>query len=477
MANVEEEEEGERPKRVNFRKELLRYQSFRNQELQGSEEDVYDNKGSSIWRNFVSQCSATFLAIFAVIPSRNLQTSIHAANELGKISLPAFWSIQDCLLLAYGLRYSAMAAIPPQSALRLFQTVTIITIHSAQILGNLLSSGLISASDFHCEDEWELEGGHRYHLHHGNGSRHSPAHHLSDKVFRKEKWTYTLPFIPIQTRRSSDPSPPVNFYQLLTLVYLCMSVVAMGAVLIFFETPDVTLQRRIPGWREKLRDVRKCLTDLRWLLVWFAAIYIGFAQGIIICDISKEYGSEVFGCFIVGYMMVSFGTGNLLAILLLERLRFCSTHPLFLATGFLMNIGVLILTSLWKPMEGQPSHLLLYTALWGIVDGTQQSQVQAVVGRYAREERETAMTTFRVSQGVGLVLSFVLSLVTRSLMSSLYVALPLHVVGFLGLILTTNEVTSRERTSQQLEASPPHSPSNSSDSKVNGGYCDISGEV
>lgn len=101
----------------------------------------------------------------------------------------------------------------------------------------------------------------------------------------------------------------------------------------------------------------------------------------------------------------------------------------------------------------------------------------AVVGRYAGEERETAMTTFRVSQGLGLVMSFVLSLVTHSLMSSLYVALPLHVVGFLGLILTTNEVTSRDRTSQQREASPQQSPSHSSDSREHGGYCDISGEV
>ena len=52
-----------------------------------------------------------------------------------------------------------------------------------------------------------------------------------------------------------------------------------------------------------------------------------------------------------------------------------------------------------------------------------------MVGRYAREERDTAMTTFRVMQGVGLVLSFVISLLTRNLMTSLYVALPLHVLG------------------------------------------------
>ncbi|XP_070201028.1 protein unc-93 homolog A-like [Littorina saxatilis] len=348
-------EEEDKPKRVNFRQELLRYQSFRNQqEVYTSDEELPEhNKTHSIWRNFVSQCSASFLAVFAVIPSRNLQTSIHSANDLGKISLccmygsyiigcfltgfilnrfkakclllsslffhilysvanvipsaftllpasvlvglcqPAFWRVQDCLLLGYGLRYSTMAAMPPQQALRLFQTVTIITVHSAQILGNLLSSGLISASDFHCEEEWEGGPGHHYHHHH-NGHHNGSTSHLTHqhgakgKSHRDEKWTYTLPFIPIQTRRSADGSPPVNFYQLLTLIYLCMSVIAMGAVLIFFESPDVTLQRKAPGWREKLKHVQTCLTDPRWLLIWFAATYIGFAQGIIISDISKQ---------------------------------------------------------------------------------------------------------------------------------------------------------------------------------------------
>lgn len=341
---VDPTEEASRPKRVNFRHELLRYQSLRGHDLYGSEEEL-ENKGQNIWRNFISQCSATFLAVFAVIPSRNLQTSIHMAHDLGKVSLccmyasyivgcffstlilqrfrakcmllsslffhilysvsnvipsaftllpasclvglcqPAFWSIQDCLLLGYGLKYSAMASLPPQSALRLFQTVTIITIHSAQILGNLLSSGLISASDFHCEEE--LDSAHHRHYMQGHNGTAAHRQHHGGKVLHNEKWTYTLPFIPIQTRRLTETSPSVNFYQLLTLIYLCMSVIAMGSVLIFFESPDVALQRRTLGWREKLRGVRKCLTDPRWLLLWFAACYIGFAQGMIICDISK----------------------------------------------------------------------------------------------------------------------------------------------------------------------------------------------
>ncbi|KAL8560922.1 hypothetical protein ACOMHN_035862 [Nucella lapillus] len=77
----------------------------------------------------------------------------------------------------------------------------------------------------------------------------------------------------------------------------------------------------------------------------------------------------------------------------LECVRRCLTRPARpnavavyvkndgLLYRFLVNIGVLILTSLWRPLAGQPSQLLLYTATWGIVDGTLQSQVQ---GMYVR---------------------------------------------------------------------------------------------
>ncbi|RUS92193.1 hypothetical protein EGW08_000046 [Elysia chlorotica] len=501
---------------------MLRYQSLRNHAhhaecpLDGEDGDKEDN----IWRNFVSQCAATFLAVFAVIPSRNLQSSIHFSGQLGKISLvcmysayvlgclltptilrliraksllltslffhivysvsnvipsgytllpasclvgvcqPAFWAVQDGLLLHYGLRYSAASRMAPHKALRLFQMATIITIHSAQILGNLLSSGLISASAFRCSDGWgvkslsssrsfgpalvnqssALESGSREALDKQSPRQTSPT----------DKWTYTLPFIPIQTRRFSDPSPPVNFYQLLTLIYLCLSVVAMGSVLIFFESPDTALANQRRGgsasWRERLKEVRQAVTNPRWLLGWFSAAYVGFAQGIIMCDITKLYGTDVLGCFIVGYMMVSFGTGNLIAVLAVEKLRPASTHPLSLSAGFLINVGVLVLTSLWKPEVQQASALLLYTAFWGVADGALQAQSQAMATRYASDEKDTAMTIFRVCQGLGLIASFLISIFTENLMTSLYVAFFLHVAGFLGLMLISHDLASRDRT-------------------------------
>ncbi|BFZ13153.1 hypothetical protein BsWGS_16192 [Bradybaena similaris] len=147
-------------------------------------------------------------------------------------------------------------------------------------------------------------------------------------------------------------------------------------------------------------------------------------------------------------MMVSFGTGNLIAILAMDKLKPCSAHPVFLSLGFVLNVTVLVLTLLWKPDSSQSSELLLYTAFWGLADGTLQAQSQAVVTRYAREEKDTAMTIFRICQGLGLIASFLTSIFAHKLMTSLYTALVLHVIGFLGLILVATEVANREKSSR-----------------------------
>ena len=245
-----------------------------------------------------------------VIPSG--YTLLPASCLVG-VCQPAFWAVQDGLLLHYGLRYSAASRMAPHKALRLFQMATIITIHSAQILGNLLSSGLISASAFRCSDGWgvpssSVSSSSAYGpalsnqssaLQTGNqGVLDRQSLRQQDQSSQTDKWTYTLPFIPIQTRRFSDPSPPVNFYQLLTLIYLCLSVVAMGSVLIFFESPDTALANQRRGgpasWRERVQEVRKAVTNPRWLLGWFSAAYVGFAQGIIMCDITKVMATVLY---------------------------------------------------------------------------------------------------------------------------------------------------------------------------------------
>ncbi|GFS27129.1 hypothetical protein ElyMa_001741300 [Elysia marginata] len=66
--------------------------------------------------------------------------------------------------------------------------------------------------------------------------------------------------------------------------------------------------------------------------------------------------------------------------------------------------------------------------------------------RYATDEKDTAMTIFRVCQGLGLIGSFLSSIFTGELMTSLYVAFSLHVAGFLGLMLISHDLASRDRT-------------------------------
>ena len=161
-------------------------------------------------------------------------------------------------------------------SLRLFQTIIVITIHSAQILGNLLSSGLLSVSNVKCADIWSTRMLSNY------------SHELEKgEHFRSEKWTYTLPLIPVLSRKLSEPPGPINYYQFLTVLYLCLGVVAVGSVLIFFESPDIFVKKKVSSWKERLGEIGAILTKPKCVLAGFGALFTGFSTGLIVADILK----------------------------------------------------------------------------------------------------------------------------------------------------------------------------------------------
>ncbi|XP_071116556.1 protein unc-93 homolog A-like [Haliotis cracherodii] len=495
----------EPPLKLNFSKELALHRKLKMNALvgDGSYSGIvpYENKRRGTWKNFVILCLSTFLSFVAVFPSRNLQTSIHSSYRMGTISLcalygfyiigcltsniciqhfrakclllvalifhvlysvsnvipsmytlipascllglcqPLFWSIQEITLLGYALNYSAFSNINLDSSLRLFQTLIVITVHSAQILGNLLSSGLLSLSDVDCADIWS------------NGYTNGTELQEVGAFAKSERWTYTLPLIPVLTRKLSDHPGPINYYQFLTVLYLCLGVVAMGGVLIFFESPDILLKRRSGTWKEKIIEVKDTVCDAKAFLAGFAAIFTGYIQGVIIADILKQYGTDVFGCFIVGYMMMCFGTGNLASILAFDKLKQYGLSAISLSAGFILNTSILITAFVWRPTSSQSTALLIYLALWGAGDGIIQSQLQLAIPKYIPKLKETALIALRVCNGIGLELSFIVSLTLNNLMTSLYIAMALHLIGFLGLVLVACDSHGRD---EEASSEPEH---------------------
>ncbi|ESO82892.1 hypothetical protein LOTGIDRAFT_155935 [Lottia gigantea] len=473
-------EEGETVQKTNFRQELMNYRSFMNNNLyslMGA-----DDKRPPTWRNFIALCVATFLAVSSVMPSRNLQSSVYINTHLGNLSLccmygfyllgcftakpimdhfrpkclllislfthvlysisnavpsfytllpsaallgfshPIMWSIQERLMIGYSLGYTASSTLTLQHSLHSFQTLMVIIIHSAHIMGNLLSAGLISVSHIHCPGPslW------------GNMSSHRSI--AGGGPSTEDRWTYTLPLMPILTRQGAEKPHELDYYQLLTVLFVCFSVISMGALLVFFENPDIIIQKKSGTWAQRLSKLVAITKDPGWFLGQIGAMLNGFLQGLLISDILKIFGSDVFGCFIVGYMMMCFGTGNLAAILSLDRLKNYRLNILSLMLGFSLTTFILVTCYIWKPTKDDAILLLLFIALWGVTDGVMQSQIQAALSAYFGRHKSTAMAGYRIFQGFGLEASFLLSLLVRDLHISLYMAMSLHILSCLGLV-------------------------------------------
>ena len=65
------------------------------------------------------------------------------------------------------------------------------------------------------------------------------------------------------------------------------------------------------------------------------------------------------------------------------------------------------------------------------------------MSRYAKDDKDIVTTLLNVCQGIGMVASFSTSIFAHNLMTSLYIALGLLVLGFLGLITVASEATLR----------------------------------
>ncbi|XP_050395181.1 protein unc-93 homolog A [Patella vulgata] len=505
-------EEAETTQKTNFRQELMNYRSFMNNNvysLMGA-----DDKRPPTWRNFITLCVATFLAITSVMPTRNLQASVYTDSHLGKLSLccmygfyligcfsakplmdhcrpkcimlislfvhvlysisnavpsfytvlpsaamlgfthPVMWSIQERLMLGYSLSYTASSTLTLQSSLHSFQTLMVIIIHSAHIMGNLLSAGLISVSHIHCPglslwgNETVSGGSHRI--------------HTSGIPNTEDRWTYTLPLMPILTRQGGSKPHELDYYQLLTVLFVCFSVIAMGALLVFFENPDIIIQKKTGNWKQRLGKLFSISRDPGWFMGQIGALFNGFLQGMLISDILKIYGSDVFGCFIVGYMMMCFGTGNLAAILSLDRLKNYRLNIVSLIFGFFLTSFILITSYIWKPTKQDSIWLLLFIACWGLADGVMQSQMQAALSAYFGRHKSTAMAGYRVFQGVGLETSFLMSLFVHDLNISLYVAGAFHIFSAIGLVW----ISRAKRTTRPLNGAVTTELQSSSSSSI-----------
>ncbi|KAL4235160.1 Protein unc-93 A [Mactra antiquata] len=485
-----------------FKAELDRHKSLIKRGLKdGSREPDTKyklNSKKSIWRSFISLCVGLMFAFISFMPLRNIQTSLYPMKDLGNISLACMyfsfaigclcstcitqnsrpksiilvamfghvmytaaniypsmyslipvscffgffhaplWSAQEVIIASYGASYSTITRIEIDKAIQQFQGVFLVFCHAAQVFGNLLESAILHCGDYNNKPmNVSL-----YEADYYSGPIH--INNITETETKAKRLVWIGPFGYQVEPDVSFPTDKTNYENVVKFVMLAFAVVGMTVICLFLNKPDIIVNKKKLVLCEKLKDVGRFLPTGTFFSLFLLMLFSGMQQAVVIGNVTKLYGSETVGISMVGYMMMCYGTCQLIVLLIMEKLQTRLKPSVAIFNAFLITLGLLVWLYIWEPTEEQIFKILGYVALWGAVDGLWQSQVQNVLLAWSIGKKEAAVTTFRTVQSLGLVLVFVLDIYMPllSLVCICGAILVLGVISYLVLEVIRTPLTS-----------------------------------
>lgn len=454
--------------KVMFKAEFDRHRSLVRKGMRSgsidSEHNYKLNSKKSIWRSFISLCIGLMFAFISFMPLRNIQTSLYPLNHLGNISLacmyfcfaigclfsshitqnarpkgiilvamfghvmycaaniypsmytliPAccffgffhapLWSAQEVIIASYGASYSTIAKINIDKAIQQFQGVFLVFCHAAQVFGNLMESAILHCGDYNNNKPINTT------FYEPNDNTQIKIDNITEKEDNVKQLIWIGPF-GYQIHPDVDfPGDKTNYENVVKFVFISFAVIGMTVICLFLNKPDIIINKKKTQFCDRMKDIASFLPTGTFFSLFLLMLFSGMQQAVVIGNVTKLYGSLAVGISMVGYMMMCYGTSQLLVLLIMEKLHKRLKPSVAIFNAFLITLGLLVWLYIWEPTSENLMKILGYVALWGAVDGLWQSQVQNVLLAWSTGKKEAAVTTFRTVQSLGLVLVFVLDI-------------------------------------------------------------------
>lgn len=452
-----------------------------------TEEKYKFSSKKSIWRSFIALCFGLMFAFISFMPLRNIQTSLYPIHSLGNLCLacmyscfaigclfsswitqnarpkgiilvalfghvlfcgvniyPKFytlipaacffgfihaplWSTQELMIASFGASYTAVSKLDIDKAIQQFQSVFLVFCHAAQVLGNLMESAILDCGDqrnrpmnisiYHTSfDEFLF-------------SKEINITNITEyKADTTKQLIWIGPFgYPIQSEMNF-PNDKINYENIMKYVFLSCAALGMAIIGLCLNRPDIIVHKKKATLSVRMKEIAGFLPTGTCLSLFLLMLFSGMQQAVVIGNVTKLYGTLTLGVSMVGYMMMCYGTCQLLVLLVMEKLQTHLRPSIAIFTAFLINLGLLVWLYIWEPSETYTFKILGYIGLWGAVDGLWQSQVQNVLLAWTVGRKEAAVTVFRTVQCFGLVLVFLLD-IWMSLLNLICICCAILVLG------------------------------------------------
>ncbi|XP_018010585.1 UNC93-like protein [Hyalella azteca] len=336
-------------------------------------------------------------------------TLIPTAIILGLGAAP-MWSSKCTYLTQVGKRYGEIVGENSEVIITRFFGLFFLFFQSSQVIGNLISSTVLSQGESPRRTEEQLQL---------CGVNFCPHHNLSSGNVT-----------------TIDPPEQSKIYTMAS-IYLVLSLLA-SVIIASFVDPltrfvDETKDASSTG-KSGLQLLVATFNHMRHpfqLLIIPLTIWSGVEQGYIGADYTAAYVSCGLGVHMVGYTMICFGVCDAIcSISFTPLVKIVGRLPVFTLAAIL-NAAAIIIMFTWRPTPDNLAMFFIVPALWGTADAVWQTQINALYGVIFPGESEAAFSNYRLWESIGYIINYA----THSSLCNtdkLFIVVGFLVIGMIG---------------------------------------------
>uniref|UniRef100_A0A1I7V6N9 UNC93-like protein n=1 Tax=Loa loa TaxID=7209 RepID=A0A1I7V6N9_LOALO len=312
--------------------------------------------------------SLTFLFLFTAFHGlQNLQSSINGrlgtdclsyyslipASILAGCAGSCLWAAKCVYILECGTKYAQLNIEAQNIVIIRFFGYFFMVLHLGQVIGNLISSFILTAATSHrqLEDQVQKCCGHLF---------HDNLSYLSDQAIEN-------------LRR-----PAQNVYLSLCGIYFCCTIVALMIVLLFLNSlrKDEITRLEEPFFSTDIcKAIFRNLTYPKSLLLVPLTFFSGVEQAFVVGLYTKAYIGCGLGIGQIGFMMTGFGVADAICSLVFGPLmKLFGRMPLFVF-GAVISMLVSLTLLIWPLNPGDTSLFYAIVGVLGMADGVWNTQI------------------------------------------------------------------------------------------------------
>ncbi|EFO25747.2 hypothetical protein LOAG_02742 [Loa loa] len=359
-------------------------------------------------------CKRTLIAssgIFMIYMLSNFLPKYYSlipASILAGCAGSCLWAAKCVYILECGTKYAQLNIEAQNIVIIRFFGYFFMVLHLGQVIGNLISSFILTAATSHrqLEDQVQKCCGHLF---------HDNLSYLSDQAIEN-------------LRR-----PAQNVYLSLCGIYFCCTIVALMIVLLFLNSlrKDEITRLEEPFFSTDIcKAIFRNLTYPKSLLLVPLTFFSGVEQAFVVGLYTKAYIGCGLGIGQIGFMMTGFGVADAICSLVFGPLmKLFGRMPLFVF-GAVISMLVSLTLLIWPLNPGDTSLFYAIVGVLGMADGVWNTQISGLWITLSSSQLEVAFANYHFWESTGFGFALILIRFT-TITQFLLISLGMLLIGML----------------------------------------------